>query len=65
MCVYVYIHIYPIISKYHVCVYLLPDRFLQVNSLGTKCKKMLKVVNENCQIAFQNVDLISIPSSSV
>lgn len=49
-----------------VCVSVYtPDRLLQVNILGSKYKKMYEVVNKNCQIAFQTIDLTFIPSSSV
>lgn len=42
-----------------------PDRFLHMNLLSSKCKKMLKVVNKNCEVAFQNVHLTSVLPNSV
>lgn len=49
----------------HIFMYITPDRFLHMNLLRSKCKKMLKVVNKNCQVAFQNVHLTSVLPSSV
>lgn len=39
-----------------LCTHTHLDRVLQVNLYGSECKRMVKVVKKNCQIALQNVD---------